>query len=290
MNNPSTAKIECPACGQHYSLEIEGGPSTITCQKCGAEFVAALESDSADSDRRSAVAPPKTEAIGLDSPGSDEADEASLAEVDKVPFLDRFRACGLRFVRLFSWALALLFLLGILLGVGGMVLNLGTSIDVPTFESLASAANNKNSPHGGDMKDIDNRREVEKRFGDEILGMVRAHGLAATAYDGIVQIVISIDKRYQKPYLSGLNSALKAAKKELDKGAAGSESLSLIDTAELYTNAFRAAEEKAKSSSAEATLLRWEYLGLAFASCALLFLILTLSTLLKIEANTRKPA
>lgn len=36
----SAVKIECSACGQHYSLELGADALSLTCQKCGAEFVA----------------------------------------------------------------------------------------------------------------------------------------------------------------------------------------------------------------------------------------------------------
>ena len=35
-----TITIECPACGQHYSLELGAEAVSVTCQRCGADFVA----------------------------------------------------------------------------------------------------------------------------------------------------------------------------------------------------------------------------------------------------------
>lgn len=38
-----TTKIECPSCGQHYSLELGDEKVTLTCPKCDAEFTAQKE-------------------------------------------------------------------------------------------------------------------------------------------------------------------------------------------------------------------------------------------------------
>lgn len=38
MNSERTAKIECPACGQHYSIPVQESAVTVTCSNCDAAF------------------------------------------------------------------------------------------------------------------------------------------------------------------------------------------------------------------------------------------------------------
>lgn len=264
MTRPTT--IECPACGQHYSLELGDREIDIHCEKCGADFTACKEADAP-------ATPQATERLHRTGPRRPSA--ASR-------ILDRFIRLQFRFGKWFAGVLAMLFSLGILVSLGVFLLNLGTSLDVPSYRDLTKSGSESSTDFGG----LDERREIEKDFGDRVAALVKSHRLEEAAYDGLLSILADVEEDHRDAFLEGLADALNDRER-----AEAKDRHDVPDTGELimkYAIAFSRAESRAEGEAMESRTTRLTALGAATTSSFMLFMMLIIPALLKIEENTRR--
>lgn len=282
MSNSATVKIECPACGQHYSLEMADDKAVVTCEKCGKEFTASGTGRTQPSEAQSeeSAAPEPIPTAPLVALGR------SLGK--GTVLIDGFLAFMFRFGKTFAGLLAVVFLLGMLVSGGVFLLHFRSGVEVPAYEQLAANAARPQGGSGaaGSAAQLDERRDIEKRFGDQIAAVVKKFSLGEPAYDGMLRAIKEIKKPYRADYLAGLEDALKAAERAKAKNEANA--LGGIEVAEAYTDAFGQAEQQAVIAAEEAKMTRWTAVGSALACCILLFMMLVIPALLKIEENTRK--
>ena len=284
MSDLSAVKIECPACGQHYSLELGDEETEITCAKCNALFTASRID-----------APTMTESLDdpelATRPDSQTQPDASGSShsnpTPRPPFLDGFIALMFRFGKTFAGGLAVIFLLGILVSAIVFLVNLRSSIDIPTYEDLVTeSGDNAGSGSEGTAGQLDERRDVEKRFGDDLAALVKKHSLGNPTYDDLLVVVRQVEKEYRGDYVSGLEDVLSDAAKSKEKNAG--KAPTAIEVARNYSTAFVQAEQKAMNSKTEAKISRWSALGSMLLCCFMLFMMLVIPALLKIEENTRR--
>lgn len=283
MSNSATVKIECPACGQHYSLEMGDDKTVVTCEKCGKEFTAsgAGKTQPSETEPEESAAPEPVPTSPLVSLGRSLGKGTAL--------IDGFLAFMFRFGKTFAGLLAVVFLLGMLVSGGVFLLHLRSGMEVPAYEQLvAAAAHPQGTGAAGSAAQLDERRDIEKRFGDHIAAVVKKFSLGEPAYDGMLRAMKEIKKPYRADYLAGLEDALKAAERAKAKNE--TNALGGIEVAEAYTEAFRQSEQQAVIAAEEAKATRWTAVGSALACCILLFMMLVIPALLKIEENTRKAA
>jgi hypothetical protein len=272
MNSTSQVKIECPACGQHYSLYLGDKEETITCSRCNAQFTACREEE--EPTVATSITPPRPQTT-----------MSSMSLKRTAFFLDGFMGLLFRFGKTFAGILALVFLLGILLSGLVFVFNLRSSIVIPTYEQIAAKSADDDSgnttPSG-----LDQRRELEKKFGDRIAKIIKAHKLDEDLYDSFISVLSRLGKDYRADYLSGLKGVLNDA---AEKSKASEDvTLSTRTLIQSYTEAFVDAETTAASAKSSASITRWSAFGSAIICCFMLFMMLVIPALLRIEENTRK--
>jgi hypothetical protein len=267
MSEPSNIRIQCPSCGQNYSVEPDSTETSFTCVKCNTGF---------------SVPPLNTNVPrSPGAPGHRQASSGRFAGVAKVTsLLDGFIALLFRFGKSFSGFLAVIFLLGILLSSFIFITHLRSSIEVPTYEQMANASSNESGDSSAKgTTALDNKRDVEKRFGDDIAGLVKEHSLGDSAYEGILGYIANLEKEYRADYVSGLKKFLRQSAK--------AKKHSIADALEFYSQAFGVAEAQAIKAKTESSMTRWGSLASILVCCFMLFMMLVIPALLKIEENTR---
>ncbi len=208
--------------------------------------------------------------------------------VAKKTILDKFIDLMFRFGKSFSGFLTVIFLIGILLSMLFFVFHLRSSFEVPTYAQIATSSETGDDHEGEvDSADLDDRRNVEKRFGDDVAALVKEYSLGDSAYDKLLVMIRNFEMDYRKAYVSGLKDALAdAAKAKKNKDVKYPPSS--IEVVGKYSVAFEEAMEKAVESKAKNNNIRWIALGSVLLCCFMLFMMLIIPALLKIEENTRK--
>jgi hypothetical protein len=279
MNEHTTEKIECPACGQRYTVEITDEVQDISCQACSALFTVSRSP--------APVVPAKPVA----APGINRKPFAPPFGQPKKPknstgFLDRFIGFLFRFGKSFAGLLALVCLLAVFSSMLVFVWNLRTSFEVPTYADIT--ATESHQPGKSKETEPDDMNIIEQKFGDRVGGIVKDYKLSQDEYNGILLMIQSLHKANRAPFVDGLQKALEAHAKVTPGTSTSTTSFQSIT--DRYVNAFVRAENAYESKSQEAKTTRWYALGSAFVSCFMLFMMLIIPALLKIEENTRKIA
>ena len=280
MKEPSIEKIECPSCGQHYSIELTDKEQDVTCSVCNAVFTAARIDEDAPS------APPQRthQTKALPRPTLASVTRSSTS----VSILDHFMGLLFRFGKTFAGLLAVLCLLSIFASIGFFVWNLRTSMDVPTYADIASAVGEDDADTPVSTESLDERRAIEKKFGDRVVAMIKEHKFVQDDYNDLIEMIQSIEESNRSKFLNGLESALE----DRDSAAGNSkgEILPVQAVASLYTTFFSSAEDGHSVRKEEAKTKRYAALGAVFVFCFMLFMMLIIPALLRIEENTRRVA
>jgi hypothetical protein len=280
MKEPSIEKIECPSCGQHYSIELTDKEQDVTCSVCNAVFTAAR----IDEDAPSSPAPPRStpQTKPLPRPYISSVTRSSAS----VPILDRFMGILFRFGKTFAGLLAVLCLLSVIASIGFFVWNLRTSMEIPTYTEIASMVSENDTDAPVSTESLDERRAIEKKFGDRVVEIIKEHKFVQEDYDELIELIQDIEENNRSKYLNGLETALE------DRNAAARNSkgeiLPVLHVARLFTAFFTEAEDGHSARKEEAKTKRYAALGAVFVSCFMLFMMLIIPALLRIEENTRK--
>lgn len=284
MSDIPSFKIECPSCGQRYSLELGDDGVSLTCPKCAAQFSAS---------REQAIDTPHP-ANATDSDASKSTYNQTIPmshsiSQEKKSILDKFIAQMFRFGKSFSGVLAVIFLIGILLSMLVFVFHLRSPIEVPTYSQIAASSADENGNEAvSDSGDLDDRRRVEKNFGDDLASLVKEYSLGQSMYDELLVLIRGIENDYRKDFVAGLEDALSDAA-DARKNKDSKSAISPNEVVEKYSEAFKEAEQMVLTSKAANSITRWSALGSVLLCCFMLFMMLVIPALLKIEENTRKP-
>ena len=202
----------------------------------------------------------------------------------KPKFLDRFMNLLFRFGKTFAGFLAVLCLLSVILSLGVFAWNLRSSFDVPEYRDLVSSGRSGSSDP--DTSNLEERRAVEKKFGDEIMDLVKEYKMNERAYDMIIGAIIDLDEDYRSKFVGGLEEVLEDradAQQDEEKNVP-----SVSDLVSGYMYAFSDSEMAYDAEREIAKGARWTALTSTFASCVMLFMMLIIPALIKIEENTRR--
>jgi hypothetical protein len=278
MNEHTTEKIECPSCGQRYTVEITHEDQDITCQACHAVFTVARVPESQVSAKKSM------------QPSSINNKPLSPSKNPKisVSFLDRFISLLFRFGKSFAGLLALLCLLAALISIGVFAWNLHSNFEVPIYTDIAPSASNQTNGSSQDTSELDEKRKIEKKYGDEVAKIIKDYKFAENDYYTILSMVQSMQNDNRARFLNGLEDVLSSHAEAVANDAKNTSSVQSI--AGRYAHAFSSAERSHESKIQSAKATRWYALGAAFIFCFMLFMMLAIPALLKIEENTRKIA
>jgi hypothetical protein len=287
MNQPSIEKISCPSCGQRYTVELSEEKLEVTCSACHAVFIVTKTEDHMSSTHSPAISSStaKTQPIGPQSLPS-QRPSSTLNQKAKMKILDRFMALLFRFGKSFASLLAVLCLLSVFASLAVFAWTLRTSMKVPSYSDIAPTGNNGQSSESNNTQELDERRALEKKFGDQVADLVKKHQFDQTDYDPLMNMVASVDEKRRQKFLNGLEDALKQRAKAAEMSP--KEALTVRDTAISYRMAFGRAESEYESKKIAAKSTRLFALGATFVSCFMLFLMLIVPALLRIEENTRR--
>ena len=191
-----------------------------------------------------------------------------------------------RFGKTFAGLLAVLCLLSIFASIGFFVWNLRTSMEIPTYMEIASMVSENDTDAPVSTESLDERRAIEKKFGDRVVEIIKEHKFVQEDYDELIELIQDIEENNRSKYLNGLETALE------DRNAAARNSkgeiLPVLHVARLFTAFFTEAEDEQAARKEEAKTNRYAALGAVFVSCFMLFMMLIIPALLRIEENTRK--
>jgi hypothetical protein len=182
------------------------------------------------------------------------------------------------FILLCALTIAILGLIYFFSGSGG--------VETPDFNELLEEQRDNSTSEKQSYSNLEDRREVEKKYGDKIQDIVKKNDLSEQAYDVFINKILSIPKKLRAQYVSGLEDFLSDAKKHIQKEGSNAK-VSVIDAANIYNDLFEQAIANVKISKAEAAALKSTMLigiGITFGAF-ILFLIIPV--LLQIEINTR---
>lgn len=136
-----------------------------------------------------------------------------------------------------------------------------------------------------DFSDIDQKREVENKYGSKIK-KIMAFGFAASTYDGFVVDLLALPSEYRGKYINGLHDFLtdgiKYAKKNNKK-----QELSVTNLEKSYRGVFN---ERMRAIEMQKIVQKMEdltILGVAGGSLLLFIVFLLIPILIKVEENTR---
>jgi hypothetical protein len=263
MNQPTIETIPCPSCGQRYSVELSDSEQDLTCSVCHSQFTVAKITDpkpTAPSIKFS-VTPPATQPLHSDKNNSGDS-SSTINQKQKINLLDRFMALLFRFGKSFASLLAVLCLLATVASLAVFTWNLHTSMKIPTYSDISPTASNGQASESNNTQQLDERRALEKKYGDQVASLVKNHQFDQTDYDPLMSMVASVEEKSRQKFLNGLEKALK----QRDQAAESNpkEVLAAQDTAMRYRMAFSRAESEYESKKITAKSTRWFALGATF--------------------------
>ncbi len=244
MNELPVEKVECPSCGQHYSVQITAEEQEITCQACQAVFTVARghepepgSSPQTTTSKRSLYE--ASQSASIPSPRSQKL-------TNRISLLDRFMGLLFRFGKTFAGLLAILCLLSVFLSLGIFTWNLRTSFGVPEYSDIANSKTDDNS--SPDTSGLDEKRAIEKNYGDRVSAIIKEYKFAQDDYYTILSMVKSMREENRSRFLGGLEKVLDSRVKATAKDSKNSPSVQEI--AGRYAYAFSNAESRYESKKA----------------------------------------
>ena len=162
-----------------------------------------------------------------------------------------------------------------------------TSFNVPRFSVIEESFKEEASSQrpSQDYRLFDEKRKVEKEYGDEIQKIVKKFNFSPSSYDVLVRDLVNIPDKWRRTYLDGLKNFLKEAKKFREKHA---DAPSLPQAANFYRDMFFAEIERAKAEKEAAGEKRLFLLAGIGVTILVLLAFLLVPLLVKIEENTRR--
>ena len=157
------------------------------------------------------------------------------------------------------------------------------SIDVPDFSDVQTSYEAPTSRT--DYSDLDEKRSVEKRFGDDISKLVKKYGWTEQSYDQTVLLMARMDQRHRKAYLKGLRKTLARAEDWAEDSK--NPKFDVIDAANRYNDLFIQGIAEWEEAKAETEGRRLIWLGTLVGAIVCLIGFLIVPLLIQIEENTR---
>lgn len=202
--------------------------------------------------------------------------------------VDRFLALNFRFGKVIAVVLATIFLF--LFGASLLYALFATSdsVTVPTFDELRPR-NQTVSGAARDFSDLDEKRAVEKKFGDDVTDIVKAYGLRSGDYDEIMAALVALPQEHRKDYVRGLRRVLSDREAFVKKNA-GSALPDVSQLTQNYTEAFARSVANAVAQRTVTRVTRLVAFAIAAAACLAAFIMMTIPAILMIEQHTRRLA
>jgi len=187
-----------------------------------------------------------------------------------------------RFGKTFAGILALVCLLCVFASLVVFACNLKTGLEIPKYEDIVNTAQEDSDKMLEDNSDLDESREIEKLYGDQVADLVKEAKMQKEDYDGIMAFIKKLKDDYRSRYVDGLENSLEKHFKSDNKTYSSNEIVNMYT--DNFLQSLREYELQKKSSST----IKWYSLGAVIVSCFMLFMMLIIPALIKIEENTRK--
>ena len=161
-----------------------------------------------------------------------------------------------------------------------------TSFNVPRFSVIEESFKEEalSRPYD-DYRLLDERRKVEKEYGDEIQKIVKKFNFSPASYDVFIEdLTLRVPENLHRTYLDGLKDFLKEAKKFKEKHA---DAPSLPQAANFYRDMFFDELAKVRAEKDAGREKRLFLLAGIGVTIMVLLAFLLVPLLVKIEENTR---
>ncbi len=162
-------------------------------------------------------------------------------------------------------------------------------ISVPEFSTLIAMSDRRDAQtKAATYSSIEQRREVERRFGDDVQSIVSENGLPVKAYDIFIARLVAMDASHRRTYVRGLRRFLKEAQDHIKEEGAAAD-LTIEEAADAYSEIF---EQVILANEEEQLAAQARRLGafiVAGVALGVMILFMIIPVLLQIEHNTRAP-
>ena len=166
----------------------------------------------------------------------------------------------------------------------------GKSLDVPDFATVQSSLEETKSQQSSNSEDytgLEKKREIEKKFGDDINDIIKEYKLPTQAYEILTSDLLQMDEEFRSKFIGGLDDFLDDAQKYIKKQGDKAK-IDIIKSTDTYRNMFTSAIGEVQASKIEAASGKMYSLGILGGSIIILLLFLFIPLLIQIEQNTRK--
>lgn len=184
---------------------------------------------------------------------------------------------------------ALCLLVALFTGLG-LLFGGGQSLDIPDFKVVQSSLEENTSPRNSNAEDyiaLDKKREIEKKFGDDINDIIKEYKLPAEVYGFCVSNLLKMDEDYRGKFIDGLDEFLGEAQKYIKKQGDKSR-IELLDSVSIYVRMFDRAINEVQESEIAAESEKIYSWGILGGSIIILLAFIFVPLLIQIEQNTRK--
>jgi hypothetical protein len=221
-------------------------------------------------------------------------DEASTRAHDAtgerktMGIIERYLRVVFAFSRVVSAVFILLCLL-IMAGAAQYWLFAGPErISIPEFSALiAMNEQTDDQTKAATYSSIEQRREIERRFGDDIQSIVSENGLPVEAYDIFNANLVEMDESYRSTYVKGLRRFLKEAQDYIKKEGSAAQ-MTIVEAANAYSEIFDQVIVANEEEQLAAQARRLGAFTVAGVALAVMILFMIIPVLLQIEQNTRE--
>lgn len=186
---------------------------------------------------------------------------------------------------------ALFMFLSILVMVGALlywVFAGASGLQVPDFGDMKEsfeALDRASSDNSGDIKTLKEKNAVRSKYNSDIMKLMEIGKLKQNNFEGIVEILCSVDAGLRSDFVDGAIDYLEDAKKYFEKKNQSFDGEYML---KLYAQSFEEAIADVEHRRLESSKKRTAALIVCGSSLLGLILFLIIPLLLQIEENTRK--
>lgn len=155
----------------------------------------------------------------------------------------------------------------------------------PSFDDIKMFYEGGQQTKETDFKNIEERQEVEKIYGERIKEIVKQYNFGAENYNAVLQCVIEVPDNKRKDFL---NSTVNFVNRALEYEKVNKKGITAPDMFNTHKNLYFEMLQKQKGNEAEASSTKMYSIGGIIIGLLLFTLFLCVPIFIAIEENTRK--
>jgi len=299
-------KIQCEGCNAVYDIKDDKIPEkgiSTKCKKCGNSIRVEKNQDNSSKEAKTGILKQVGERAREQASNIGEITKDVVRRVDREQLhelvertkkitstqtgrLDKFLIFSFKFGKVVSGLFVFIFFLSFIGGIAYYFIAGGSSFKTPEFETVIAYYEDDNKSSSSlDFSDIDTRRKLEDKYGDEIKDIIRDYKLSNSSYDAIVGWIRVAPENLQDEFMDGIKDFLKDSKKWAKKKDKKDPDYS--EVANSYKSMFFESLEEMKKQEGKTSELKMMILAAVGCSLILFIIFLLIPILIKIEENTR---